>query len=47
VTTNLDGASFTDPALFQRCLLDGFTEVPAHIPAPGRPSRAAPQSETL
>jgi WS/DGAT/MGAT family acyltransferase len=37
VAANLDGASFTEPALFQRCLLDGFSEVLALHPGAGAP----------
>ena len=37
VAANLDGASFTEPALFQRCLLDGFAEVLALHPGAGAP----------
>jgi WS/DGAT/MGAT family acyltransferase len=37
VAANLDGAAFTEPALFQRCLLDGFAEVLALHPGAGAP----------
>ena len=43
VTTRYDRASITDPALFARCLVEGFDEVLAL----GGPGRAAPASFTL
>jgi WS/DGAT/MGAT family acyltransferase len=43
VAANLDTASFTEPELFERCLLDGFTEVLALCPdAPAPLLRGAP-----
>jgi diacylglycerol O-acyltransferase / wax synthase len=42
VAANIDRASITEPELFERCLLDGFTEVLALHPGAPAPVRRGP-----